>query len=85
MKLIMIPGGGHCGANIAKYPRVPANYDVSTAMVEWVEQKKDLSEGIKSWGPINGENRTRRLCAWPLVARLKDGGEIDNWESYVCE
>lgn len=84
MKLIMIPGGGHCGANIAKYPRVPANYDVSTAMVEWVEQKKDLREGIKSWGPINGENKTRRLCTWPLVAKLKDGGEIDNWESYVC-
>lgn len=84
MKLVMIPGGGHCGANIAKYPNVPANYDVSTAMVEWVEKKNDLREGIKSWGPTNGQTRTRKLCTWPLVAKLKEGRDIDDWESYVC-
>lgn len=85
MKLVMIPGGGHCGANIAKYPYVPANYDVSAALVEWVEKEKDPKQGIKSWGPPNGEKRTRRLCTWPLIAKMKQGGNIDDWESYVCE
>lgn len=84
LKLVMIPGGGHCGAINAKYPHVPASYDVSTAMVEWVEKKKDPREGIKSWGPPDGQDRTRRLCTWPLVAKLKDGEDKDSWESYVC-
>jgi feruloyl esterase len=83
IKLVMIPGGGHCGSNIAKYPHVPANYDVSTAMVEWVERKKDLREGVRSWGPTNGGNITRRLCTWPLVAKLV-GEDSDDWQNYVC-
>lgn len=84
MKLVMIPGGGHCGSNIAKYPYVPAKYDVSTALVEWVEKGTTPVEGIKSWDPPNGENTTRRLCTWPLVARLKEARDINDWESYTC-
>ncbi|PVH90532.1 hypothetical protein DM02DRAFT_435816 [Periconia macrospinosa] len=85
VKLVMIPGGGHCGANIAKYPYVPAQYGVSAAMVEWVENEKEPNRGIKSWGPTNGENRTRRLCTWPGVAKLKEGEDVDDWNSYVCD
>jgi feruloyl esterase len=84
LRLVMVPGGGHCGSNIAKYPYVPAQYGVSTALVEWIEQGREPDEGIKSWGPTNGENRTRRLCTWPKIARLKETGEVDNWESYTC-
>jgi hypothetical protein len=84
VKLFMVPGGGHCGANIAKYPYVPAQYGVSSALVEWVEKGQEPVGGIKSWGPINGENRTRRLCTWPQVAKLKEGGDVDDWESYNC-
>lgn len=84
VKLFMVPGGGHCGANIAKYPYVPAQYGVSSALVEWVENGQEPVEGIKSWGPINGENRTRRLCTWPQVAKLTGGGDVDDWESYTC-
>ena len=84
VKLVMVPGGGHCGANVAKYPYVPAQYGVSSALVEWVENGQEPVEGIKSWGPTNGENRTRRLCTWPQVAKLKAGGDVDDWESYTC-
>ena len=84
MKLVMVPGGGHCGGNVAKYPYIPAEYGVSAALVEWVEKGVEPVEGIKSWAPTNGENRTRRLCTWPLVAKLTEGGNQDDWESYTC-
>ncbi|CAG9993990.1 unnamed protein product [Clonostachys byssicola] len=85
VKLVMVPGGGHCGANIAKYPYVPAHYDFSTAMVDWIEKGQEPVEGIKSWGPTNGDERTRKLCTWPQGAKLKEGGDVDDWESYTCE
>ncbi|KAF2120050.1 Tannase/feruloyl esterase [Lophiotrema nucula] len=86
MKLFMIPGGGHCGASIsAQYSNIPAEYDMVPALVNWVEKGHVPLEGIKSEAPSDGSARTRRLCAWPAVAKLKDGGEVDDWESYVCE
>jgi feruloyl esterase len=85
IKLVMVPGGGHCGANIAKYPYVPAIYEFSPAIVEWVEKGRQPIEGVKSWGPTNGDDRTRRLCTWPQVAALKKGGDVDDWESYTCK
>lgn len=84
VKLVMVPGGGHCGPFIAKYPYIPARYDLSTALVEWVETGQEPIEGIKSWGPTNGEDRTRRLCTWPQVARWNEEGNVDDWESYTC-
>ena len=83
IKLVMVPGGGHCGANIAKYPYIPATYDFSTALVDWVEQGRAPGQGIKSWGPTNGEDRTRRLCTWPDTAKFL-GGDVNDWDSYAC-
>jgi feruloyl esterase len=83
MKLFMIPGGGHCGPS-AQYPDVPAEYDMVTALVQWVEKGK-TPEGIKSEAPSDGSSRTRRLCPWPAVAKRHDGEEVDDWESYFCE
>jgi feruloyl esterase len=84
LKLVMIPGGGHCGANIARYPYVPASYGFSSAIIDWVEKDTEPLEGIKSWSPPNGDDRTRRLCTWPRVAKLSEGGDQDDWESYTC-
>jgi feruloyl esterase len=84
VKLVMVPGGGHCGAQIAKYPYVPAVYDLSDALVTWVEDGRAPVEGIRSSDPPNGEDRTRRLCTWPHVAKLREGGDVDEWESYYC-
>ncbi|EKJ73834.1 hypothetical protein FPSE_05957 [Fusarium pseudograminearum CS3096] len=84
VKLVMVPGGGHCGSMNAKYPYVPAQYNFASAMIDWVEKGTEPVSGIKSWGPENGENRTRRLCTSPQIAKLKDGGDVDDWESYIC-
>jgi feruloyl esterase len=84
VKLVMVPGGGHCGANIADYPYVPAHYDFSSALVEWVEKGREPVKGIRSWGPTNGEDRTRKLCTWPQVAKLRKNKDADDWKSYRC-
>jgi hypothetical protein len=85
VKLVMIPGGGHCGSNIAKYPHVPAKYDFSPAIAKWVEDSSAPSEGVRSWDPINGDERSRRLCTWPQVAKYDGKGDVDDWGSYTCE
>lgn len=84
VKLVMVPGGGHCGG-AASYTNVPAQYGFPAALVDWVEKGKEPVKGIKSWGPMDGANRTRRLCTWPHAAKLKKGGDVDDWESYTCE
>ncbi|RGP77154.1 tannase and feruloyl esterase [Fusarium longipes] len=84
VKLVMIPGGGHCGSLNAKYPYVPAHYDFASSMIDWVERGIEPVAGIKTWGPENGENRTRRICTWPRAAKLKAGEDIDDWQSYEC-
>ncbi|KAF5595301.1 tannase and feruloyl esterase [Fusarium subglutinans] len=67
VKLVMIPGGGHCGSNIAKYPSVPTKYDFSPAIAGWVETGSAPLKGIRSWDPIDGNLRSRRLCTWPRL------------------
>ncbi|KAK7189866.1 hypothetical protein DPSP01_008421 [Paraphaeosphaeria sporulosa] len=84
LKLVMVPGGGHCGSGNAMYPYVPARYGLSAALVAWVETGHEPLRGIKSWGPPNGDDRTRRLCTWPQVARWDAEGDVDDWESYTC-
>lgn len=82
-RLVMIPGGGHCGANPG-YPDVPATYSFIAPLVKWVE-----SDGVEppteflSTSPPSGANRTRKLCVWPAVAKY-GGGDVDDWTSYEC-
>ncbi|KAL3462121.1 Tannase/feruloyl esterase [Aspergillus heterothallicus] len=82
MRLFMIPGGGHCGANAA-YPHVPAEYHVLDALVEWVEKGTVPDDGVLSSAPPDGSNTTRRLCPWPSQAVFVGGDEMD-WMSYEC-
>ncbi|KAF2215702.1 hypothetical protein CERZMDRAFT_81835 [Cercospora zeae-maydis SCOH1-5] len=82
-RLVMIPGGGHCGAN-PDYPTVPGTYSFIAPLVEWVE-----SDGLEaptqflSTAPPSGGNRTRKLCVWPAVAKYR-GGDVGDWTSYEC-
>jgi hypothetical protein len=81
IKVFMVPGGGHCGAN-PEYPHVPGTYDVLDVLVPWVEQ------GIRplqmlSTTPPDGTNTTRKLCPWPTTAQYV-AGNIDDWTSYIC-
>lgn len=85
IKLVMIPGGGHCGASPTTTPALVEQYDFSAAIVEWVEGGVEPVDGIKQSSLIPGDSKTKRLCTWPQHAKLKEGGDIDDWESYTCE
>ncbi|KAL4930425.1 Tannase/feruloyl esterase [Aspergillus undulatus] len=82
MRLFMIPGGGHCGANEA-YPHVPATYRILDALVNWVEEGILPDEGVLSEKPPDGRDVTRRLCPWPKQARFV-GGDHGYWGNYEC-
>jgi feruloyl esterase len=34
--------------------------------------------------PVDGEMRSRKLCAWPRTAVYVQG-DVDDWISYICE
>jgi feruloyl esterase len=80
--VFMVPGGGHCGA-ASFYPQVPSVYHTVPALVEWVERGQTPRE-VLSTEPMDGEMRSRKLCAWPRVAVYVQG-DVDDWTSYVCE
>ncbi|PPJ55171.1 hypothetical protein CBER1_05445 [Cercospora berteroae] len=82
-RLVMIPGGGHCGANPG-YPNVPATYSFIAPLVEWVESGgAEPPTQLLSTSPPSGGNVTRKLCVWPAVAKY-GGGDVDDWASYEC-
>ncbi|KAB8263107.1 Tannase/feruloyl esterase [Aspergillus pseudonomiae] len=81
IRLFMVPGGGHCGANPA-YSHVPATYHVLDALLPWVEDGIGPEEIVSSTPP-NGSNTTRKLCVWPKEARILNGS-VSDWKSYKC-
>ncbi|KAK6435649.1 hypothetical protein LTR95_008160 [Oleoguttula sp. CCFEE 5521] len=81
-RLFMVPGGGHCGA-AAAYKNVPTTYHTVAKLVQWVEGG-DAPEEVLSKNPPDGSSRTRKLCPWPATARYASG-DVDDWNSYMCE
>ncbi|KAE8162405.1 Tannase/feruloyl esterase [Aspergillus tamarii] len=81
IRLFMVPGGGHCGANSA-YSHVPATYYALDALLPWVEDGIHPEE-IMSDAPPDGSNTTRKLCVWPKEARFLKGS-LNDWTSYTC-
>ncbi|KAI5359472.1 putative tannase/feruloyl esterase, alpha/Beta hydrolase [Septoria linicola] len=82
-RLVMIPGGGHCGA-ASGYPDVPATNSFIAPLVKWVESEGEVAPAqFLSSSPPQGGNRTRKLCVWPAVAQY-EGGDVDDWTSYTC-
>lgn len=81
-RVFMIPGGGHC-TGAASYPGVPQVYHSVASLVQWIEGGRAPSEMLSS-KPADGSERTRKLCPWPATARWVSGN-VDDWNSYVCE
>jgi feruloyl esterase len=80
--VFMVPGGGHCGA-ASFYPQVPAVYHTVPALMNWVE-RREKPEQILSTQPADGSTASRKLCAWPSTAVYVQG-DVNDWNSYVCE
>ena len=93
-RYFQVPGMGHCSGGAAT-----DQYDALTALVSWVErgQAPDSlvasARGPGNAGGVNAEvpaswsaTRTRPLCAYPQVARLKAGAtDLESASSFSCQ
>ena len=78
-RLFMIPGMAHCGGGVG-----PDRHDPVTAVIDWVEKGKAPDSLIAS-KVVNGQVvRTRLICPYPLVARYKGDGSVDDAASFSC-
>jgi len=73
------PGMGHCSGGPG-----PNQFDALSALEQWVE-KRVAPDTLMATHSTGGKvDRTRPLCAYPLVARHKGTGSIDEAASFAC-
>ncbi len=88
-----VPGMGHCSGGPAT-----DQFDMLSQLVQWVEQGiapervVASARGPGNAGGVNAEvpidwsaSRTRPLCPYPKVARLRSGGNVESAESFDCQ
>lgn len=79
LRVFMVPGMGHCRGGDG-----PNNFDTVTALETWVEHGKAPEQIIASHSAAGRVDRTRPLCAYPMVARYKGTGSIDDAANFAC-
>jgi feruloyl esterase len=93
LRLFYAPGMGHCGGGEG-----PNVFDALTPLEQWREQGKAPTSilaahgatasggGVQVTAPKGDKiDRTRPLCAYPMIAKYKGTGSIDAAENFVCE
>ena len=97
-RLFMLPGVGHCFSTDAQY-KTPSTVDLLTALENWVEKDQAPDSIIASHVvskpgerepgnsmPITGKvDRTRPICAYPLLATYNGKGNIDDAANFTCK
>lgn len=78
-RLFMVPGMGHCRGGDATLD----NFDLVTALVEWVEAGKAPQQVTATGTAFPG--RSRPLCAWPTHAQFNGTGNSQDAASYQCK
>jgi feruloyl esterase len=79
LRLFMVPGMEHCGGGVG-----PNQFDYVTAMEQWVEQGKAPTEMIATHMTAGKADRTRPLCAYPMQAKYKGSGSMDEAANFSC-
>jgi feruloyl esterase len=79
-RLFMVPGMAHCGGGEGT-----SNFDMLTALEQWVEAKKAPDQIPASRVRDGKVDRTRPLCPYPQVAKYKGTGSIDEAASFTCK
>jgi feruloyl esterase len=78
-RLFMVPGMFHCGGGVGT-----GVFDTATPLVKWVESSTP-PDRIEASRVVAGKVvRTRPLCNYPLVARYKGAGSIDEAVNFSC-
>jgi feruloyl esterase len=81
-RLFMVPGWGHCWEKPAA---APDDFDPLFELEQWVE--KDQAPDFivaRQLDAAGVEQRSRPICSYPSVARLRAGKNPDNFDSYQC-
>ena len=91
-RFFRVPGMGHCSGGPAT-----DQFDALSALVSWVErgtapdQLTGTARGTGNPGGVNTDlpvtwaaNRTRPICAYPLVARYNGSGDIESAANFTC-
>jgi feruloyl esterase len=73
------PGMGHCGGGPG-----PNQFDALTALEGWVEKGVAPDKLVASHVTNGKVDRTRPLCTYPLVARWKGTGSVDEAANFSC-
>jgi feruloyl esterase len=81
VRLFMAPGMHHCQGNGPG----PNTFDALTALENWVERGVAPTRIVASHSTNGVVDRTRPLCAYPMVARYTGTGSIDAAENFRCE
>ena len=79
VRLFMEPGMGHCSGGEG-----PDTFDKISVMEAWVEQGKAPESILASHSSAGKVDRTRPLCPYPLIARYKGKGSIDEAANFSC-
>ena len=79
-RLFMVPGMGHCGGGDG-----PGNFDMLTALEQWVENNKAPDQIVASRIANGKTERTRPLCPYPQAATYKGTGSTDDAANFVCK
>jgi feruloyl esterase len=80
VRLFMEPGMGHCSGGEG-----PNVFDKIGTLDRWVEEGK-APESITASHINEGKvDRTRPLCPYPLVAKYKGSGSVDEAANFVCK
>jgi pimeloyl-ACP methyl ester carboxylesterase len=81
-RLFMVPGWGHCWEQPAA---APDDFDPLFELEQWVEQARPPQFMVARQLDAAGvEQRSRPICAYPSVVRLKAGKNPDKYDSYEC-
>ncbi len=80
VRVFPVPGMAHCGGGPAT-----DRYDSLTALEDWMAKgKAPVSIAATAGSATPWPNRTRPLCAWPMVARNTGKGSVESAGSFVC-
>jgi feruloyl esterase len=78
-RLFLVPGMGHCGGGT----RTLDQFDMLTAVVDWVESSRAPDRVIATGGSVPGESRP--LCPFPKHAHFNGSGESRDAANYTCQ
>jgi feruloyl esterase len=79
-RLFMEPGMNHCQGGDG-----PSNFDMLSALEQWVEQGKAPDRIVASHMTGGKTDRTRPLCPYPQVAVYNGKGSTDDAQNFTCK